>query len=76
MTEISEGWLQMLTGGLSDMVGITGEEGLQELIEKVLEHAGVSSQDENTENWLISPYSPTPTIIEAARTLYEIVVAR
>jgi len=50
---------------------ITGEEGLQELIEKVLEHAGVSSQDENTENWLISPYSPTPTIIEAARTLYE-----
>ena len=28
MTEISEGWLQMLTGGLSDMVGITGEEGL------------------------------------------------
>lgn len=50
---------------------ITGEEGLQELIEKVLGHAGVSSQDENTENWLISPYSPTPTIIEAARTLYE-----
>ena len=50
---------------------ITGEEGLQELIDKVLEHAGVSSQDENTENWLISPYSPTPTIIEAARTLYE-----
>ena len=50
---------------------ITGEDGLQELIEKVLEHAGVSSQDENTENWLISPYSPTPTIIEAARTLYE-----
>ena len=50
---------------------ITGEEGLQELIEKVLEHAGVSSQDENTDNWLISPYSPTPTIIEAARTLYE-----
>ena len=50
---------------------ITGEEGLQELIEKILEHAGVSSQDENTENWLISPYSPTPTIIEAARTLYE-----
>lgn len=23
------------------------------------------------ENWLISPYSPTPTIIEAARALYE-----
>ena len=50
---------------------ITGEEGLQELIEKVLEHAGVSSQAENTDTWLISPYSPTPIIIEAARTLYE-----
>ena len=50
---------------------ITGEEGLQELIEKVLEHAGVSAQSENAANWLISPYSPTPTIIEAARTLYE-----
>ena len=50
---------------------ITGEEGLQELIEKVLEHAGVSAQDENAENWVVSPYSPTPTIIEAARTLYE-----
>ena len=50
---------------------ITGEEGLQELIRKVLEHAGVSAQSENAENWLISPYSPTPTIIEAARTLYE-----
>ena len=50
---------------------ITGEEGLQELIEKVLVHAGVSAQSANAENWLISPYSPTPTIIEAARTLYE-----
>ena len=50
---------------------ITGEEGLQELIGKVLVHAGVSAQSANAENWLISPYSPTPTIIEAARTLYE-----
>jgi len=50
---------------------ISGEEGLQELIGKVLEHAGVSAQSANAENWLISPYSPTPTIIEAARTLYE-----
>lgn len=23
------------------------------------------------ENWIISPYAPTPTIIEAARALYE-----
>lgn len=50
---------------------ITGEEGLQELIGKILEHAGVSAQSENAANWLISPYSPTPTIIEAARTLYK-----
>lgn len=50
---------------------ITGEEGLQELIGKIFEHAGVSAQSENAANWLISPYSPTPTIIEAARTLYE-----
>ena len=50
---------------------ITGEEGLQELIGKILEHDGVSAQSANAENWLISPYSPTPTIIEAARTLYE-----
>lgn len=50
---------------------ITGEKGLQELIGKILEHAGASAQSENAANWLISPYSPTPTIIEAARTLYE-----
>ena len=50
---------------------ITGEKGVQELIGKILEHAGVSAQFENTENWSNSPYSPTPTIIEAARTLYE-----
>jgi DUF2075 family protein len=50
---------------------ITGKEGLQKLIEKILVFAGVSAQDENAQNWVISPYSPTPTIIEAARTLYE-----
>lgn len=50
---------------------ITGEEHLQELISKVLEHAGTERKDETIDNWLISPYAPTPTIIEAARTLYE-----
>lgn len=49
----------------------TGEEHLQELILKILEHSGANEQGEAIENWLISPYSPTPTIIEAARTLYE-----
>ena len=50
---------------------ITGEEHLQELIAKVLEHAGAKREDGVIDNWLISPYAPTPTIIEAARTLYE-----
>ena len=50
---------------------ITGEEHLQELITKVLEHAGAERNNETIDNWLISPYAPTPTIIEAARTLFE-----
>jgi hypothetical protein len=50
---------------------ITGEEHLQELIAMVLEHAGAKREDGVIDNWLISPYAPTPTIIEAARTLYE-----
>lgn len=50
---------------------ITGSEHLQELITKVLEHAGATEDVDEIENWLISPYSPTPTIVEAARTLYE-----
>ena len=50
---------------------ITGEEHLQELISKVLEHAGAKREDGGIDDWLISPYAPTPTIIEAARTLYE-----
>ncbi len=50
---------------------ITGEEHLQELIARVLEHAGAKQSDKALDNWLISPYAPTPTIIEAARTLFE-----
>lgn len=50
---------------------ISGEEHLQELIVKVLEHSKAYIDEEPIENWLISPYAPTPTIIEAARTLYE-----
>lgn len=29
------------------------------------------NEEEINDNWTISPYAPTPTIIEAARTLYE-----
>lgn len=50
---------------------ITGDEHLQELITRVLKHAGTERNDETIDNWLISPYAPTPTIIEAARTLFE-----
>lgn len=51
---------------------ITGASGLQKLVENVIEHAGAFEDDKSLgAEWIISPYSPTPTIIEAARTLYE-----
>lgn len=49
---------------------ITGEEHLQELIANILKHANAINS-ETIDNWIISPYTPTPTIIEAARALYE-----
>ncbi len=49
---------------------ITGGEGLQNIIERVLVHAEANAEG-TIKDWTISPYSPTPTIIEAARTLYE-----
>lgn len=48
---------------------VTGENGLAELIYEVLKLYPNESGIEP--NWIISPYAPTPTIIEAARTLYE-----
>ena len=50
---------------------IVGASHLQSLIENVLAHAGAKAGDGAIENWSISPYTPTPTIIEAARALYE-----
>lgn len=48
---------------------VTGENGISDLIAKVSERfPNESSVDDN---WIISPYAPTPTIIEAAKTLYE-----
>lgn len=49
---------------------ISGADQLQHLLMNVLEHSGATEAD-CIENWIISPYTPTPTIIEAARTLYE-----
>lgn len=51
---------------------MTSPEGLQELISNVLADAGATEEDHSLdEKWIISPYSPTPTIIEAAKELYE-----
>ena len=49
---------------------IAGSEDLQKQIADTLYHA--KATDSGTiDNWIISPYTPTPTIIEAARALYE-----
>lgn len=46
-----------------------GENSLSDLIREVL--SAFNSECEIDERWVNSPYAPTPTIIEAARTLYE-----
>ena len=51
---------------------LTGPAGLQQLIADVLAHAGATAPDPSLgADWIISPYSPTPTIIKAAKRLYE-----
>ena len=51
---------------------VTGANGLQKLIGDILVHAGATAPDPSLgADWVISPYSPTPTIIEAAKRLYE-----
>ncbi len=51
---------------------ISGEENLGIIIKNALEILAKDYQPHSWGfNWIISPYSPTPTIIEAARTLYE-----
>ena len=48
---------------------VTCESGISNLISKILEK--YPNEPEVNPNWIISPYAPTPTIIEAAKTLYE-----
>ena len=48
---------------------LTGENGLFKIIEDVIER--FPNEPPVNPNWVISPYAPTPTIIEAARSLYE-----
>lgn len=49
---------------------ICGEEHLKALISGILDHADATGAS-TIDNWIISPYTPTPTIIEAARALYQ-----
>ncbi len=48
---------------------VTGGNGIFDLITEVLNR--FPNETSVNENWIISPYAPTPTIIEAAKTLYE-----
>ena len=48
---------------------VTGEAEIAKIINAVL--ARFPGQTPVNPNWIISPYAPTPTIIEAARALYE-----
>lgn len=48
---------------------VTGKDGISKLIAEVLRKFPNESPVDSS--WIISPYAPTPTIIEAARTLYE-----
>lgn len=49
---------------------ISGADQLQALLVNVLNHAG-ATEEGCINDWVISPYTPTPTIVEAARSLYE-----
>ena len=48
---------------------VTGKAGVAKLITEVLKR--FPNESPVNPNWIISPYAPTPTIIEAAKTLYE-----
>ena len=48
---------------------MSGKSGVANLIVEVLKQ--FPNEPSVNPNWIISPYAPTPTIIEAAKTLYE-----
>lgn len=51
---------------------VTGEESLQNLLQQVIDHQHALADEEDFgQRWIVSPYAPTPTIVEAARALYE-----
>ena len=49
---------------------IVGADGLQDVLRGVIRDAQ-AHEPGSIDNWAISPYEPTPTIVEAARRLYE-----
>ena len=48
---------------------VTGENWISDMLGEVIYKYPMEGSVDR--NWIISPYAPTPTIIEAARTLYE-----
>ncbi|MBE6782522.1 MAG: DUF2075 domain-containing protein [Ruminococcaceae bacterium] len=48
---------------------MTGKSGISTLINEVLER--FPNETPVNPDWIISPYAPTPTIVEAAKSLYE-----
>lgn len=48
---------------------VSGENNILNLINNVLKK--FPNENAIDDNWIISPYAPTPTIIEAAKTLYD-----
>lgn len=48
---------------------VTGQQGIARLLSEVLQR--FPNETPVDPNWIISPYAPTPTIIEAARALYD-----
>ena len=71
-TKFSKASTLIRRSGYDDKVAnplVTGEDGLSGLIEKVLSR--FPNEPPIHPRWIVSPYAPTPTIIEAARALYE-----
>ena len=71
-TEYTKRSKQVLQSAYNDMVIdplITGKDTLLEIIRMVIKK--FPNENEIESNWSTSPYEPTPTIIEAARLLYE-----
>jgi len=74
-TEYHKGNYSIVSSPYNDGIfnpSITGAANLNETIRQILEikTAPINEEQWGT-NWIISPYSPTPTIVEAARSLYQ-----